>query len=206
MSRRLFLGKGDNKCTKNENCFESLFGTCKKCNKGYYLDKKEEKCKKQENIFENCKETIDSIKCDICDEHYFLDEEGKCGKSNFCAKFDQNGTCEKCMQDYYPSSYDNSCTTEKNCYYAYEEFGICHLCQDNYYIDLKDGKCKSNQENNDYKYCYSVENGCLVCSTGYELGEDLRCSSSKNCLESEYGKCIECKENYYLGLDNMYTN
>ena len=117
-----------------------FFGTCKKCNKGYYLDKKEEKCQKQENIFENCKETIDSIKCEICDEHYFLDEEGKCGKSNFCAKFAQNGTCEKCMQDYYPSSYDNSCTTEKNCYYAYKEFGICHLCQDNYYIDLKDGK------------------------------------------------------------------
>ena len=200
-----YLGKGDNKCIKTENCYESSFGTCKKCINGFYLDKKEEKCKKQNGIFENCQQTIDSNTCNICDDNYFLDQEGKCGKSNFCAKFGNDGICEKCVLGYFPSSYDNSCTTEKNCYYAYESFGICHLCQDNYYIDLKDGKCKSNQENNDYKYCYSVKNECIVCATGYELGEDLRCSSSSNCLESEYGLCIKCKDNYYLGLDNKCT-
>jgi len=205
-SDNYFLGKGDNKCIKTKYCYESNFGICEKCNKGYYLDKKEEKCKEQTENFENCLQTIDSKTCEICDENYFLDEEGKCGKSNFCVKFGKNGLCEKCIQNYYPSSYDNSCTTEKNCYYAYEQFGICHLCQDNYYIDLKDGKCKSNQENNDYKYCYSVLNGCIVCDAGYELGEDLRCSSSKNCLESEFGLCLECKENYFLGLDNICTN
>ena len=201
-----FLSKGDNKCIKMEHCYESIFGTCLKCIDGYYLDKKEEKCIKQEGIFKNCLQSIDSNTCDICKENYFLDEEGKCGKSNFCSKFDDEGLCEKCFPGYYPSSYDNSCTTEKDCYYAYEEFGICHLCQVNYYIDLKDGKCKSNQEDNDYKNCYSVGNeGCIVCETGYELGEDLRCSSSKNCMESEFGLCIECQENYFLGLDHICT-
>ena len=200
-----YLGKGDQKCIKTENCYESIFGTCKKCIKDYYLDKKEEKCLKQKGIFENCMQTIDSKTCDICDDNYYLDEEGRCGKSNFCSKFGENGLCEKCVQGYYPCSYDNSCTIDKNCYYAYEDFGFCHLCIDNYYIDLKDGKCKSNQENNDYKYCYSVENGCILCATGYELGDDLRCSSTKNCAESEYGLCLQCKENYYLGLDHICT-
>ena len=198
-----YLGKEDKKCTKTKNCYDSTFGTCKKCINGYYLDKLDDSCKEQKNIFENCMLTINGITCDVCNENYFLDEEGKCGKSNFCGKFGDDGLCEKCVSGYYPSSYDNSCTTEKNCYYAYEEFGLCHLCQDNYYIDLKDGKCKSNQEDNDYKYCYSVENGCLVCATGYELGEDLRCSSSENCFKSKFGICQECKENYYLGLDHI---
>ena len=200
-----YLGKGDKKCIKTENCYESSFGICKKCIKDYYYDKIEDICKKQNGIFENCIQTIDSKKCDICDDNYFLDEEGKCGKSNFCSKFGNDGLCEKCVSGYYPSNYDNSCTTEKECYYAYEEFGICHLCLDNYYIDLKDGKCKSNQENNDYKHCYSVENGCILCATGYEFGEDLKCSSSKNCEESQYGLCIQCKDNYYLGLDHICT-
>ena len=199
------LGKGDNKCLKIEHCYESTFGTCKKCINGYYLNKREEKCIKQEGIFKNCIQSIDNVTCDICEDKYFLDEEGKCGKSNYCEIFGNDGLCEKCISGYYPSSYDNSCTTEKDCYYAYEEFGICHLCQDNYYIDLKDGKCKSNQEDNDYKYCYSVENGCILCANEYELGEDLRCSSSKNCIESKNGLCIECQENYYLGLDHICT-
>ena len=200
-----YLSKGDHKCIKTEYCYESMFGICKKCKEGYYLDKRQEKCLEKNEYFKNCIQTLDGKTCDICDDEYYLDEEGNCGDSNFCAKFGNDGLCEKCVSGYYPSSYDNSCTTEKECYYAYKDFGICHLCLNNYYIDLKDGKCKSNQEDNDYKYCYSVENGCLVCATGYELGADLRCSSSKNCIESEYGLCLQCQDNYYLGLDHICT-
>ena len=66
-----YLGKGDKKCIKTENCYESSFGICKKCIKDYYYDKIEDICKKQNGIFENCIQTIDSKKCDICDDNYF---------------------------------------------------------------------------------------------------------------------------------------
>ena len=103
-----YLNVGDKKCIKTENCYESIFGNCLQCKAGYYYNKKEDKCVEAKGNFIFCKQALDEDKCDICDEHYFLDEEGKCGKSNFCAKFAQNGTYEKCMQDYYPSSFDNS--------------------------------------------------------------------------------------------------
>ena len=31
-----YLNSGDNKCIKTDNCTESSFGICKKCNSGYY--------------------------------------------------------------------------------------------------------------------------------------------------------------------------
>ena len=34
----------------------------------------------------------------------------------------------------------------------------------------------------------------------------MKCSNTENCAESENGKCLECKNNYYLGYDNRCTN
>ena len=88
-----------------------------------------------------------------------------------------------------------------------KDLGIYIECYDKYFIDFKDGKCKSNQENNEYKYCYQSDNGiCNKCIIYYKLGLDNRCSSTWNCVEVEDGKCIQCMENYYLGLDNRCSN
>ena len=32
-----FLNKGDYKCTKIENCYESIYGVCSSCIDNYYL-------------------------------------------------------------------------------------------------------------------------------------------------------------------------
>ena len=54
-----------------------------------------------------------------------------------------------------------------NCLYGDKDIWICKTCKNNYYLDYKDGKCKSNQEDNNFKYCSIVDNNiCLGCSFG----------------------------------------
>lgn len=209
-SEGYYLDAMDKRCTKVENCGKSSFGICKQCTNGFYLDKTDSKCKKQNNneIFKNCKETIDGIKCSECDDDYYLDNENKCIGINFCEKSGNNDKCEKCKDGYYLTENDKICTNSDYCYYGNKHSGICEMCQNNYYIDLKDGICKSNQEENDFKYCRIVDrdNNCLQCDKNYYLGNDNKCSKTKNCEASKNGLCVECKEKYYLGLDHICTN
>ena len=202
-----YLNSGDKKCIQTENCTESTYGICKKCNPDYYLDKRENKCILKDETFINCMQTIDGKKCDICDEGFFFDLENNCVNTNFCERGSKNGYCLKCLSGYYLSKYDKSCTNDKNCYLGYNEFGICEICIDDYYIDFRDGKCKSYKENEDLKYCRKADGGiCYECIAAYFLGEDNKCSISKNCIEAENGICIQCLENYHLGLDNICTS
>ena len=202
-----YLNSGDKKCSKIENCYESTFDVCKKCARNHYLDRKESKCKNQTENFEHCKESLDGETCQICDDDYYFDDEGKCIAVNFCLKSRNEYQCEKCEENYYPSFYGTSCVTTKNCNFGEPNIGICTSCIKGYYIDFKDGKCKSNLEDNDFKFCrIADDNACIECNNKWELGEDKKCSNTKNCAESENGKCLSCSDNYYLGLDNICTN
>ena len=201
-----YLNNGDKKCTKYENCYESSFGVCTKCNIYYYLDKKEDKCKEQKGIFEHCKESIDDKTCDICEDDYFFDKEGNCLSTKFCEKKGDYGRCEKCISGYYLSEYGDSCTLEKNCVSGIKDIGVCNKCKQNYYIDYSNGKCYSNQEDNEFKFCYSADEHCIQCISGFYLGKDNKCSFSDNCAFSENSTCNECIDNYYLGLNNYCTN
>ena len=201
-----YLNSGDNKCTNTDNCYESIFETCTKCNLGFYLDKKESKCKKQIDIFENCRESFNGKVCDVCNDNCYFDEEGKCIVYNYCLKSNKL-KCEKCAIGYYLNKYNTSCTTTENCYIGDKDIGICSECENEYYLDLNDGKCKSNQEDNDFKYCRMADEGvCKQCINQYELGIDHKCSTTRYCSESENGKCLLCIDNYYLGLDNKCTD
>ena len=202
-----FLNSGDNRCSPVENCFESSFDNCKKCNSAYYLNKKENKCKLQrDDDLKFCAESLDGINCDKCEDDCFFDEKGKCYGIRHCSKGVTFSECEQCKEGYYLTEYLHSCTTEKNCYQGDRYLGICTKCKDNYFIDFNDGKCKSNQEDNDYKYCSKADKGhCYYCSFGYDLGEDLKCSSTRHCAESELGVCIVCRNGFYLGKDNRCT-
>ena len=201
-----YVNKIDKKCSNTENCDESIFGVCIKCHYGYYLDKKDDKCKKQKDNLVNCKESINGEICDICEEEYYFDENGKCIFNNYCLVEKEN-RCEKCVSGYYLSESDFSCTKDPNCKLGDKNLGMCTTCKDNFYIDFKDGKCKSNQEDNDYKYCKTANEECYECDNfNYFIGEDHRCSSTKFCSESFNGTCFDCIDNYYLGLDNKCTN
>ena len=200
-----FLNKKDKKCSKIENCNESIFGNCISCVNGYYFDKIENICKKQENNFFYCKQTVDGKNCDICQDDMYFDENGKCTLSNFCSE-SINGTCVKCINGFYltPNSF---CSDSNNCIYADRENGICFSCNDNYYLDKKDFKCKSNINHPEFQYCKKVENDlCVNCEMKYSLDEESKCCNTNKCAHSINGICVKCSEGYYLGQDNYCSN
>ena len=201
-----FLNFEDKRCSKTEYCNESIYGNCISCYIGYYLNKKNNTCLLKINNFLYCKQSLDGENCEICDELTHLDKNGTCALSNYCL-YSINGKCQKCISNYYLSSYDLICTTEEFCNKGDKDIGLCAECQTNYYLDTKDYKCKSNQEENDFKYCKKVIDGkCIECIQDYKKSKDSKCTISFNCEEAENGKCILCEENYYLGLDNKCTN
>ena len=177
------------------------------CSNDYYLNKREDKCIRQSDDFLYCRQTVDGKSCEKCDEGYYFNEEGKCISVNFCDKETKFIGCQKCKNGYFLTENGDSCTKEINCYLGNKDLGICKQCKSGYYLDYMDGKCKSNEENNDFKYCTMVYNNeCRNCVYGTHLGEDYKCSLSKNCQESDQGICIQCKDNYHLGLDNKCSN
>ena len=202
-----YLNKGDNRCTGTENCFESSFGKCIQCIDGYYFDTKNNKCQKQEGLFLHCKNSLDGELCDLCEDNYYLSENGICSETNYCSKANiDNNKCQECLSDYYLSKYNSYCSSTENCYLGDKDTGLCLSCIENYYLDYKDGKCKSNKEDNEFKYCRIADGKCKECSYSYYLGEDSKCSSTKNCASSENGKCDLCIDNYYLGIDKKCSN
>ena len=201
-----YLNEGDHKCININNCFKSSFGICSKCINGYYLDKKDNKCKEQNDILEHCQITIDGKICDICDDNYYFDEEKKCIRINYCLKEDKYNKCEKCSEGYFLSESRDSCTNEKNCLYGDKDIGICNLCNNNYYIDYIDRKCKLNNIDNEFHFCQRAERECFSCIGNYNLGNDKKCTTTRNCEESENELCIQCENNFYLGYDHKCTN
>ena len=201
-----YLNDGDKKCSKIENCFESSFGVCEKCKAGYYLDITKRQCIKQNGNFKNCQQTSNGKFCDLCDDNYYFDDNNNCIEVNFCSIGGNNSKCEKCISGYFLSEKKDSCTTEENCYSGNKDFGFCTFCKDGYYIDFRDGKCKSNQKNNDLKFCQIAEGKCQECIYGYFLSDDSECSTSKYCAEADNGTCLICQDNYFLGYDHKCVN
>ena len=201
-----YLNSGDYKCIKTQNCSESTFEICSKCVNGYYYDRKENECKIKDKNFQYCRETIDGINCDKCDDGYYFSEDGKCTYINFCSNVNEDNKCEKCISNYYLSSLYSVCTITDHCLIGDSDTGLCLSCQENYYLDYKDGKCKSSIEDNEFKYCRKANGECIDCIFDYYIGEDFKCSSTKNCSESNLGTCQICSDNFYLGLDNICSS
>ena len=200
-----FLTGGDFKCVKIENCYEAIFGNCISCNDNYYYNKKEDKCEEKKDNFTHCKQSVDGKTCDICDENYYLDDNGVCLQTQFCSE-SKYLKCTKCRTGYYLSAY-NVCTNTKNCDVVDMATSICTYCSYKYYLNKDDYTCKSNREDGPYKYCKQVVNGeCVSCESSFYLGEDLQCSNSEFCIQAENGECKKCQEGYHLGLDKICTN
>lgn len=202
-----YLNEGDKKCIGIKNCKQSMFGTCNQCIDLYYYNKLENKCVEQIDNFFHCIETVNGKNCDKCEEGYYLSENKTCISVNYCAEGDSFSKCKKCMDGYILTKYKDSCTKEPNCYMGDRDLGICTQCDNFYYIDFQDGKCKSNQDDNDFKYCTSADEGlCNKCVSGTFLGKDHKCSFSNHCISSDKAICYECIDGYHLGKDNKCTN
>ena len=202
-----FFLNSEYKCTKVEFCKESIYGNCYSCTYGYYYDKKEDKCisKSEKDDFFFCKQTLDGKNCDVCDDGFHFDGKGYCVPTKYCLE-SENLICKKCISGYYLAD-NNCCSFAEHCNYVDVHSFVCTFCNKNYYLDTNDLKCKSNLEDNEFKYCKKASDGkCIQCENNYYLGEDDKCSDTKNCLESENGICLICSENYYLGLDKYCSN
>ena len=181
------MNKGDKKCSNIENCYESSYGKCKKCNSGYYLNKKDEKCLLQDNQLYYCQETIDGQNCDKCDTDYYLDKEGKCVSTNYCSK-SENFKCVECLSNYYLTENGEVCSTEKNCFSADKELGYCISCKSNHYLDSKK-ECILNDKDNEFNHCKKANDKCIECENGFYLANDNKCTITKNCAEANEGVC-----------------
>ena len=201
-----FLNFGDKKCSSYEHCYESLFDTCIKCNSTHYLDMSEHKCIIRNGTWVNCERTLDGLTCDKCNENNYFDENGTCIGVNYCSEGDLYVKCKRCNEGYYLAKTGNCCTKEPNCDYGDKDLGVCTICPSFYYIDFKDGKCRPNNKDDDYKYCTKADGECYQCASGTYLGEDKKCSLSKNCAESYLGNCTHCVKDYHLGKNNICTN
>ena len=199
-----FLTEGDFKCIKTQNCYESTFGICIQCIFGFYLSKIKNECIKITDSFFYCKQTLDEKNCDLCNFGYYMAEDGQCSLSINCAKTLQRD-CIECSTGYKLTN-NNMCAKEQNCYIANKDTGICNSCSKNYFLDLNDRKCKINTEDNELKYCKIFDNECKSCEEGYYLDQDLKCVSTKNCLESDLGVCQTCKDGFHLISNNKCSN
>ena len=195
---------GDHKCIKLHHYKESILENSISCLPNYYYNINEKKCLLKENELIYCKKSLDGKKCEECDEGYYFDENGICIESQFCSE-SINFECTKCIPGYFLSIF-KLCTNTDHCYLV-DKNNLCTSCVLEYYLNKNDNKCYSNLEESPYKYCKVVNNEeCLRCEVGFYFTKNSRCAISKNCEKSEYGTCLQCLENYTLGLDNICTN
>ena len=187
-----------------KSCDEINQNQCKKCNYGYYLpsdDMVKTKCKSCNDLINNCEEcygTTSQIKCQSCNENYFLNKE-----KNICEPLCETGSYNYCK----------TCNIETN---------KCDSCISGYYLptDDEEKKCKKCSDINDKcQECYGTKNSvkCLSCKNGlipfYDKNNEilecnLPCSTGNGnlCKSCDYekNKCIDCNEGYYLPSDDLY--
>ena len=149
-------------------------------------------------------------------EGYYLTEENKCTKVEFCKIVKNENECEEC-EDFYcfdmknQRCIDNDYLSENNdkihisCKRTNEErtaFAQCingyEVNEEGFFVDIdickekENGKCKKCKDivsDDGYEYCTNEIFGCL------EIGafNCLRCDNLLDLFE-----CIECKEGYEI--------
>ena len=196
----------ENKCLKTENCAESLFENCISCKDGFYLDYSKGECLEKYDNFTLCKQAFDNKTCELCENYNYFDGNKICIPFNYCSK-SINHTCIECVKGFYLTQENSACTYTQNCFNGDKDFGICVKCKDNFYLDGSDYICKTNKEENEFKFCTKTRDDgrCIECEEYYYVGEDYKCSFTKNCSKSILGKCLLCSKNFYLGYDNKCT-
>ncbi len=77
----------------------------------------------------------------------------------------------------------------------------CYKCKSGFYFDANNGDCKTNQEDDDLKFCTYFTSDCLSCERGFYLDEEKKCVNTKNCPNSELGECKKCKDKFHFDKD-----
>ena len=199
-----FLSHGNRKCSRAFYCnFVEDDDHCTECIAGFYLDKSDNNiCKPYNDSFFYCKESEDGKKCSLCREGFYMAEDNKCVVTDHCVESKPNSYyCKKCEDDYYLTTQGGSCSITKHCKNIISD-GKCFICENDYYLNTTEGSCHSNQEDNDLKHCAKASEFCESCAIYYHLGEDKKCSKSRNCSESVDATCVKCSKGSFLTKNN----
>ena len=177
-----FVPDNNGGCSKVEYCEVAVGGECKMCIDNYAL------------IYR----AHNYLECVSMDSEELLN----------CEKYDINGHCLKCKENYYLNAGDNKCSNTKNCFNSTK--GICDKCEYNYYLDKSNNTqylCLSNEDQNNFWKCSLSDDGknCSQCFDPYYLSENKLCVKSKYCQVGVIGagKCKQCYENYFLTKDEF---
>lgn len=171
-----FIPDNNGGCTLTKNCDVSFRGSCQTCKDTYSLVN-------DGNPYLECKKLP-------------KDED----KSSFCKKYDDEGICSECFDNYYLTLGNKHCSNTSHCYISKNE--ICTECMPGFYLDKSDNNTCKPYDDNNFFYCKETLDGekCSACRQGFFLSKDNKCTISNNCLESKLGTylCQKCEENYYL--------
>ena len=186
-------------CTSGKNfCLEcnAESNSCKTCNEGYYPDDNGG-C----SYTDNCEISYKG-KCLRCKENYILSQSiGICKSLDSdefknCEKIqNSDATCEKCIEGYYLSSEDKSCSKTENCKETI--FEKCVKCNAGFYLDKKEEKCK--EQSNNLLHCKEVMDGgkCYQCEDDYYFDQEGICVSTNFCEKGNAGVCQKCLPGYF---------
>lgn len=90
--------------------------TCETCPNGKYYLKKDEETKITSCVFNNitnCVQlNVNTGKCSLCSNQYFVNENGDCQLADFinnCTVYLSKNQCKKCEDEYYVSENKQSC-------------------------------------------------------------------------------------------------
>ena len=189
-----YPSRDGNICTTTENCFSGIkvIGVCNNCNSGYYIDYRDHKCKsnQEDNEFQNC-EVVDR-ECIKCAVSYYLGEDHKCTKIEFCGE-SINGTCIECKQGYY-LGLDGKCTTIKNCLYS--TVFECTECENKYFYEKNKKICKEWDKHFENCFYGYEDKGCDKCRPDYYLNITDKLCYNQN-LNASFFKCAKTDKTGY---------
>ena len=89
-----------------------------------------------------------------------------------------------------------------NCEQCHPITNLCVVCSATIYKPDNEGGCVPSQQCiTGENYCDKCNNNgdlCLQCELGFSPDENGGCANTKNCLVSENGKCLQCKDDFFL--------
>lgn len=219
-----YIMRSDGRCVnKDEFCWKyDSNGFCTECAPKYFLSKLTNKCKLREP---GCLYN-DNDKCSSCEKPFFFD--GVRCEIYGCLELDYDG----CKQCFYPMEVTgNKLCSVVNC--DRMEGDRCAICKPGFFI-AKDGSCKREDpkcQKYGVSYCekcvkgyrldergicqyadehcwdFSAAGSCTNCDRLYFLNGHNKCEiKDSNCQAYCGGRCIDCKNHFYLHRGLCYPN
>ena len=212
----------------NSNCeekiphcelFDSAYEYCEQCENDYYmLNDDKMHCHNEE----------------LDDSKYFTEDGGKTYISceeviENCVRCDGRNDCTECKNGYKLENYNSECNSKiPNCIIFDNNYEFCKECKEGFYL-LNDDKIQCHNETIDDEKYFSEDEGKTFLSCEEVIDNCLKCDGRNKCNEcipthkierngaacepkipkcknfdSNYEKCEECDEGYYLINDDLY--